>query len=123
METLIIIKTNMKNINVQEDYCSFEVSKLLNSKGLPGLKNFPITKKHWKAANLKYTHALAIKWIRENFGIHITALKSYNTEKEYTYEIVWYTDNIQNSYMADYYNSHEEATEAALLYTLENLIP
>lgn len=56
---------------MKEIYIPFKLAKLLNNKGLPGLKAFPTNKKHWELAGMKYTTALAIRWIRQTFGFHI----------------------------------------------------
>lgn len=155
------------NNNIQEDYCSFEVSKLLKEKGL-FLNNyfiFRVTKDSGKypwqkegsllnehehldetcspnhgvpGINLIQcpTHALAIKWIRENFGIHIypTQVFAHNESREdylqskgFTPWITVTKNNILQEKetppcMVIKYNSPEEAVEAALLYTLNNLI-
>src|SRR5574343_236503 len=86
----------MINNNIQEAYCSLEVSKLLKEKGcdLPAqlIHYYPPRKKDnvhlgpgWGRRYNYYinqpkdgserihsfTHALAIEWIRVNFGIHI----------------------------------------------------
>lgn len=105
------------NNNITEDYCSFEVSQLILKKGgdfrvlidkMLGIKNNTIT------------HALAIKWVRENFGIHI--------HSEYMDDILLYgygvcvikTNTIEMEKWK--FKTSEEATEAALKYTLQNLI-
>lgn len=134
--------------NLTEDYCSFEVSKLLKEKGFkvegkwyyrPHFKkkgkpfiswgveydsdcyvitdwntNVPYPNKPEEVLCSAPTHAIAIKWIRENFGIYI---ETYMTRRE---KFSW----LCNKHNSDIpvYSSPEEATEAALLYTLENLI-
>lgn len=162
------------NIIVTEDYCSFEVSKLLKEKGFRqktlcfffedgefrqnllvettgmdyGSKftteyselnedwnNGFLTKKDGSRCfgcnkNKGYletcsspTHTLAIKWIRENFGVHIFT----------DFGIGWEAIIIPVGYIGkgtfpelgqiSNYSTPEEALEAALLYTLKNLIP
>lgn len=125
------------NNNIQEDYCSFEVSKLLKEKrfGVACNGKYQYTK-GWEYTDtvecINYnaswfegdvscpTHALAIKWIRENFGYHIYT---------YTNGKIWYPciqhlfgDIAVLSGKIGIYNTSEEAIEAALLYTLQNLI-
>lgn len=72
------------NNDIQETYCSFEVSKLLKEKGLdmPSFKLYTIKTKElgtslntkpsfWNRSNDSYaviTHALAIEWIKQNFS-------------------------------------------------------
>ena len=132
----------MINNKIQESYCSFEVSKLLKEKGcdLPAqlIHYYPPRKKDnvhlgpgWGRKYKYYvnqhkdgsdrihsfTHALAIEWIRVNFGIWITVGylgDGYNCtiqNKE------GYTKKAMGNF-----NSPQEATEAALLYALQNLI-
>lgn len=163
------------NNNITEDYCSFEVSKLLKEKGFSILcshyyfedgefkqneirdttgmdygsdivYNLSEFNENWNDKFLTKkngdrclgcskskgyfetfsspTHALAIKWIRENFGIYIFPDPVYDFS-------VW-TPRIVNKVAInsthDYYKgvlefiSPEAAIEAALLYTLQNLI-
>lgn len=121
------------NNNTQEDYCSVEIGKLLCDKGFPQITEFQ---------NECPTHALAIKWIRENFGIHISIFPSSLTNNEVgdlkgcdtfyaRIDNRWnlaHSNDGKNIPYRDYvaytkYNSWEEAESAALLYTLQNLIP
>lgn len=118
------------NNDIQEDYCSFEVSKLLKEKG------FTIKCDSWydKEGNSnaeellglildKPTHSLAIKWIRENFGIHIYTAAVTN-QYYYKIQIISALGNSEQKIKgySGFCNTSEEATEAALLYTLQNLI-
>lgn len=175
----------MKN-DIKEDYCSFEVSKLLKEKDftqptlfyyfedgelrenkfiettgmdygirytveyielLDNWNNNYLTKKNGdrclgcsksKGYFETYsapTHALAIKWIRENFGIHIwienNAFGYYWTANNSSDPKFWVkdfrakqgsTDLTLNIYPEKEYKLPKEAIEAALLYTLKNLI-
>lgn len=141
------------NNNITEDYCSFEVNRLLFKKGCDmyqvhplfiasdGMK-YPFKKPDEIGTYPCYTHALAIKWIRENFGINISILPfcisniDIGDLKGHSKFFV----RIDNRWNLDYSNdgkhipyrdyiscwkfsSPEEATEAALLYILQNLIP
>ncbi len=137
------------NNNITEDYCSFEVSKLLKEKGFTvecthryntsfnGLEfemadyandwntNY-LSKPYFLSAP---THALAIKWIRENFGIHIEIrhIKTFGINRFHI--IIWkygekdyHTIHCDNKIGYEVWDKPEEATEAALLYTLKHLI-
>ena len=164
-----ITLNNMKdkiNNNIEEDYVSFEMAKLLKEKefGLSEncyiqlysyydeegvLQSKPeayISRKYNKLdthlgadiiddfeTHISYfdnsldgiylapTIALAIKWIRENFGIHI----STNSP---THELITWEYSIQTklpSYhrsLNKHFKTFVEAENAALLYTLKNLI-
>jgi hypothetical protein len=102
------------NNNITEDYCSPKVSSLLEEKGMA------------RGAWLVPTQALAIKWIRENFGIHISFLLRH--EDKISYDFYIEKIEITNEYKTIgpeeffYYESPEEAADAALLYILKHLI-
>lgn len=131
------------NNNIQESYCSFEVSKLLKEKGM-----------HIKSINRlidergsngkgvgpdvltdlipQPTHALAIEWIRVNFGIWIPI--NPKREKVDGVNEMWYDAEVWKlepneikgygwAELCEPWETPQEATEAALLYTLQNLIP
>jgi len=124
--------------NVQEFYCSYEVSKLLQEKGFNVEtreyldKNGVFFFSNYFRDNISIddkkagfittcSHALAIEWIRVNFGNDIESRG------------VRYAGDTHSSYYQSYidgcimsmtrYQSPAEATEAALLHTLKNLIP
>ena len=133
-------KTNpTMNNNITEDYCSFEVAKLLKEKGfrVPTEKHYMGSKKIYDISpssdhnNPSYTkemysaptHALAVKWIRDNFDIHITTARTYtNSEYNFFYQIYFLQKKEKILLQCTYFKSPEEATEAALLYTLKHLI-
>ena len=136
------------NNDIQEDYCSFEIGKLLKEKGCKlkgkawaertqaGMEFFGKNANKVFRNNVLFedtelcnwyprpTHALAIKWIRENFGIHISI---HHWTKQPVGDEVWkdaYQGFINGDAMdVSIYKTHEDATEAALLYTLQKLIP
>lgn len=158
------------NNNITEDYVSFEVAKLLKEKGFSAyctslyteegkqndVGNYNGTDDDKYISYSRPTHALAVKWVRENFGIHISIqpvwynkhsniayfyLAFENPEKEVTNHDDRFTVILEGSYQdvkGNYVNdekydkllfetgfafcSSQEATEAALLYTLKNLI-
>lgn len=136
------------NNDIQEGYCSFEVSKLLKEKGFwvqthdkcwvktlddeiiyNGNKEQHHRAKQWI---MHPTHALAIEWIRVNFGIWIYIGCK---EKEDGSGDVWYIPCGRNlpikksgQFIIDTIpylprETPQEATEAALLFTLKKLIP
>ena len=128
----------MINNNIQESYCSFEVSKLLKEKGFD---NSNCEYWDWSKENIpmhvcKPTHALAIEWIRVNFGYHPVLIPTVTSF--WTYKIVKVISNSDDDYILGIksvsdlppykevcgydYSTPQEATEAALLYTLQNLI-
>ena len=130
---------------IYESYCSYEISKLLKEKGFdePCRSYFisdsdeyrkctvDITSKNCISGQiLRPTHQMACAWLREK-GIEIDAYLSHITEefgkktKHYVFSIVdLNTDKDYPEYSEDYhyYPTYEEAVEAALKYSLENLI-
>lgn len=135
------------NNSITEDYCSYEVSKLLKLKGFG--KDNPsteyiimydedgnLTEKQEEDYDidgyyLRPAHSVAIKWFRENFGIDIHAKRQYkrpfNVGEILEFKWVAMIDNLHGSGPAYYdsfgeFNAPEEATEAAILYVLKNLI-
>lgn len=133
------METKQINNDIQEDYCSFEVSKLLKEKGFtaPVITCFDddngeiiSSYSHNVFHRINYnvgggyktsrpTHSLAIKWIRENFGYHITSCLSL---QGYYYPCIQMTDGEYLDIVQILYKKPEESIESALLYTLKNLI-
>lgn len=146
------------NNNITEDYCSFEVSKLLKEKefGIPVFRYFRIVggeafdadrrkPVNWNddikmetAGGMTYisnpTHALAIKWLRENFGVHINPTKPFHRNYWSIGKIpmesrVKGEENsdswgrpISHGQLKGRFKTYEEAVEEALLHTLKILI-
>ena len=120
---------------IQEAYCSFEVAKLLKEKGF----NEPVTElnklvfQDGERPILKITHQKAMAWLRDK-GIHVSPkyccfCGSKKSDKPY---FLWEptvfrlpSNNIifpQPLDMCKHYESYEDAVEAALKYSIENLI-
>lgn len=132
--------------NITEDRCSFEVAKLLKEKGFAvyctslytedgkqnDVGNYNGVDDDDYISYSRPTHALAIKWVRENFNIWISVdWTLLNNEDEVPIKVNWWymiSGEIGNpeksidSTESESYSSPEEATEAALLYALQNLI-
>lgn len=84
--------------------------------------------KHSKKQHCDYalcpTHQMALKWLREVHNIYIDIL-TYTTGKNIQFRWVGYDNGrlfSQEEGKIIYFNSYEEAVEAAIKYTLENLI-
>lgn len=126
------------NNKIQEAYCSFEVSKLLKEKGFHSIKcKSYIVPEGFEddriSQNLhgdgqwicRPTHSIAIEWIRMNFSIHIHIEHPMRIgDKEYIPIVAksnrtGYLSNVMENTK---YRSPQEATKAALLYVLKNLI-
>lgn len=128
---------------INEDYCSYEVAKLLKEKGFDEpcvskyctdgsfdrafhhYKNSEINKDAYNAP----THQMAMKWLREK-GYIIEPQSSFiSSLRKLRWNTVIYRipqrtaaphlECITETFLQDTY---EEAVESALLYILENLI-
>ena len=125
-----------------EDYCSYEVAKLLKEKGF----NEPCYR--WYDGNgdicakfitpdvpLDYfsrerylcpTHQMTMKWLREVHNIFIVIephMYDYINEKNSSYVTsLWQGDNYYENVTSKDYPTYEEAVEATLKFSLENLI-
>lgn len=126
---------------VKEVYVSFEVAKLLKEKGF----DEPIKKHYYDNGVLSTleteylnwnlsktllsapTHQMALAWLREKENRYISIVYSYICNKYKVSIDKFNAENISdlnnNLYTTDYiYSSYEAAIEAALKYSLENLI-
>ena len=133
---------------ITEDYCSYEVAKLLKEKGfdekcrnsynLEG-KFYIHTQWHYPITTTGYvapTHQMAMKWLREVHHIEIYITFGFpfidgKQQYKYFWSVIRVCDNHleypmddPNSafYTEEMADSYEEAVKAALKYSLENLI-
>lgn len=144
------MKTKKLNNDIEDGYCSVDVKTGLHKNGFRFIEKSK-TKTHTslsvKMSNFNsgdeidayISHALAIEWIRVNFNyfisVDVIGKESYYGEKNGKYiftitktqtgKIIFNSwgnvdDNIHPKPL--YYNSPQEAADAALLYTLTNLI-
>ena len=138
---------------ITEDYCSYEVAKLLKEKGfdeycwklyelgdgdIPVLLNgFELSEESsfWNNKYLELykkehcyindicsvpTHQMAMRWLREEYGIsiEISALNRYR----WVYTIYrLFEERVVEVWNDGTYVSYEDATDDALKYCLENL--
>ena len=125
---MYLCSTIIKNkIMIKEDYCSYEVAKLLKEKGFdtPCMGRYSVRSKEFHLDCTKMcnngglfecaapTHQMAMKWLRDEHNIKIM-IRPY-VDGTYSYEILngfWYVN----------FDSYEDAVEAAIKYCLENLI-
>jgi len=63
-----------------------------------------------------------IEWIRVNFNIHIYSFPIYNNYAVNGVKISGYCYHIDRDFLDTEYETPQEALQAALLYTLQNLI-
>ena len=124
---------------IKEDYCSFEIAKLLKGKGF----NWDCITYYMdsKPNNVQYsmlfennttweerccsapTHQMTMAWLREVHNINIDIVPIWNRNR-WEYQIFIVTPaTSQRPYVANtLYLDYEEAVEEALKYSLENLI-
>lgn len=117
-------------MNITEDFCSYEVAKLLKEKGFDYQGFDYIDFEGEVIKQDRPTHQMAMKWLREVHHKHcsvsydidlywffqIIELKELKEHFDYSELIHYHTKNETG------FNSYEEAVEAALKYCLENLI-
>lgn len=106
---------------IHEDYCSYEVAKLLKEKGFdePCTELNKLCLRDGEKPVLKITHQKAMKWLRKEKNLIINVWYNgvdWNAE--------YYNNEDENFYLITDYlcNSYEDAVEAALKYCLQNLI-
>lgn len=122
------------NNNIKEPYCSFELCKLLKEKGFDistpyiyqyndkegwfNIEKFPKYYSQGCSSCSIPTHALAIEWIRVNFNYFIYPTP-YGENKWCSVIHDTNTHSTKTEYL---FNTLQEATEAALIHTLKNLV-
>ena len=123
-------------MDITEDFCSYEVAKLLKEKGFDYQGFDYIDFEGEVIRQDRPTHQMAMKWLREVYHIEINITFGFpfidgKQQYKYFWSIVRVCDNHLEYPMDDpnsaFYNeemadSFEEAVEAALKYCLENLI-
>lgn len=119
---------------ITEDYVSFETARLLKEKGFDEVCfRYAESKKiyddgDWMVANTTGgavgipTLQMAMKWLRESNNIHIE-VRYFPMPNIYRYAIIHSPATFEyiDSH-PQYFNTYEEACEAAIKYCLENLI-
>ena len=121
------------NKQITEDYCSFEVAKLLKEKGF----YIPCRQAYFNGSLVDYTmygfcdgelldcpsQSLALKWLREvhNRYIEIYTDRAYNF-KDIVFRPAIYDRELNCLWESDNFLTYEQAVEAALFYVLKNLI-
>ena len=107
---------------ITEDYVSFEIAKLLKEKGF----NEPVTElnrllcKEGEKPVLRITHQKAMKWLRESHNLQIQITPITSRHKDWTFGIDIDFSPLTIDLLC--FPTYEEAVEAALKYSLENLI-
>lgn len=134
-------------MNITEDFCSFEVAKLLKEKGFDE-KTLSYYEDNvlchgdwfeWNRSPLGHiaapTHQMAMKWLREVYHIEINITFGFPfIDGKQQYKYFWSIVRVCDSYLeypmddpnSAFYNeemadSYEEAVDKALKHSLENL--
>lgn len=118
---------------IKEDYVSFEVAKLLKEKGfseitLDSYRANGQLRGEYKSCNIPCpTHQMAMRWLREEKHYYIQImLDSWALGGHSGYYIVIQDVNSDFSECSPteqvFFETHEDAVEAALKYCLEKLI-
>ena len=127
---------------IKEDYCSYEVAKILKEKGFNESCYTCYVEKeisHYDYSSTNYelidgviscpTIQMTMKWLREIHNKHCDI--GYDIDLHWFFQIIDLKETIEYDYPGTKYyhtenetgfNSYEEAVEAALKYVLENLI-
>lgn len=110
-----------------EDYVSFEISELLKEKGMnKSCFNHYVQKNNndgTSEAVTVCTLQMAMKWLRRVHNVNIDIASIWN-QKRFEYQVFVVTpENAKQCYVDDkIYLGYEEAVEAGIKYSLENLI-
>lgn len=126
---------------ITEDYVSFETAKLLKEKGFEGDTScyfVPNSSKRWtyqhyhdfdKKDRIECpTLQMAMKWLRKEHYCHIIIDYTFTADANLSEEYVSYCYKVENAktYIQhtqdEWYNTSEEACDAAIQYCLKNLI-
>lgn len=125
---------------ITEDYCSYELSKLLKEKGFDEFsyygwdeqlfdkehpRNFSLgfdSKEHWISCP---TQSMAMKWLREVHGIFIAINNDDLDFNWQCYDLINRGSTLDPKILSESYagyKTYKEAVEASIKYALENLI-
>lgn len=115
---------------ISEDYCSEELSGMLMEKGYIGATNTYLGKDDINVKQI--TLQSAMKWLREKHNLHIITLPYAPIDKNPYHpgeaDVVYIAQLFKGIIPIDKIGrsviklTHEQACEAAIRYTLENLI-
>jgi len=110
---------------ITEDYCSYEVAKLLKEKGF-NYQGFDYIDFEGEVIKQdRPTHQMAMKWLREVHNIYLWVQPhqyDYVEDKASKFVFCLYQGDNYDEPCKEDYLTYEEACEAAIKYCLENLI-
>ena len=109
---------------MKDTLIKFKTAKFANSKGFPGIKDFPKTKKHYKLANLNLTQTSLQKWLREKRDICVESVYIGGL----THATSWFDFVVISSAYTEMegelgpdYETYEKALEAGMFEALKTL--
>ena len=120
---------------INEDYCSYEVAKLLKEKGFDIPLNYfynsdgrrcYATSYNWNQTIGDFqdyscpTHQMVMKWLREVHGL-IISIEFQITCPTWKWRIYIKSSNDKHTDFR-HYNKYEDAVESAIKYSLKNLL-
>lgn len=120
---------------ITEDFANFEISKLLKQKGFDIICDYAYNNKggYFEVDRSNFDEvycfrpslALAMKWFRERFNIHITVAPAVENG-EFTGLWHCYVDNLKGSWPFSQFikdaSTYEQGCNFVIKYCLENLI-
>lgn len=106
---------------IKEDFVSFETAKLLKEKNCPDFGYSCICDSE---GNKAQTQSIIIKWLREvhNIFIEISVSIDLNGKYHYSYSILNRECKYIRKGYTDFDWDYKQSCEAAIKYSLENLI-
>ena len=110
---------------VTEDYVSYEVAKLLKEKGFDYQGFDYIDFEGEVIRQDRPTHQMAMKWLREVYGIFIAINNDDLDFNWQCYDLINRDSTLDPKILSESYagyKTYEKAVEAALKYSLENLV-
>ena len=105
---------------ITEDYCYQEVVKLLKEKGFP----FGYNKWVDEDAPILISQPIVCKWLREVHKLFVDISFVKDEDRVFWYYAIFElsNDNAAHYNNVDEFATYEEAVEAAIKFSLENLI-
>ena len=112
---------------IKEAYCSDDVCKLLKENGFkePCTDLNKLVIKDGEKPFIKVTHQKAMAWLREVYGIFIAINNDDLDFNWQCYDLINRGSTLDPKILSESYagyKTYEEAIEAAIKYSLENLI-
>ena len=127
---------------IEEAYVSFEIARLLKEKGFnEGCNSYFISDNEIALISVRRdfndygvylsapTQQMAMRWLREKYNISIEINTFWNGSDDepykfskYTYGFRVDTPNFTDRYRKSEFDTYEQAAEAAIRYSLKNLI-